>query len=197
MTKLGWALNTRDLPGAELCAARLDGELYELDQSYFSVDMPESPMHRAGTLLPAAGEHLIAERMSAAWVHGAQPQPPERHQFCVDHRRRVYLPAAQGLLVREVVLAEYDVQRIAGLRVTTPLRTVLDLARVSEQFDDQVQAAARALMIDHRLSWLDCESRLSANPHLPHRHRALERVAAMQQASPPRPRRAGQPSVTR
>lgn len=177
MTRLGWALDAHDLPRAELCAARLDGELFTLDQAYFPVDMPESPMHRAGTLLPVAGEHLIAERMSAAWVHGAKPQPPDRHQFCVDHRRRVYLPFAMGLLIREVVLSDSDVQRIAALRVTTPLRTVLDLARVSEQFDEQTQAVAKTLMIDHRISWADCELRLTANRHLPNRHRALERIA--------------------
>lgn len=179
MTRLGWALDARDLPGAELCAARLDGELFTLDEAYFPVDMPESPMHRAGTLLRVSGEHLIAERMTAAWVHGAKPQPPDRHQFCVDHRRRVYLPLALGLLIREVVLANSDVLRIGGLRVTTPLRTVLDLARVSDRFDEQTQAVTRLLMADHRISWADCESRLTANQHLPNRHRALERVASI------------------
>lgn len=186
MSRLGWALDARDLPVAELCAARLDGELFRLDRSFIPVDMPESPMHRAATLLPA-GEHLIAERLSAAWILGATPQPPARHQFCVDHRRRVYLPGTHGLLVREVVLSDRDVRRIAGLRVTTPLRTVVDLARVSEHFDDQIRTVVKTLMLDHRICWAECESRLNANPHLPHRRRALERVAvALGRSSPPR-----------
>ncbi|WP_111720050.1 type IV toxin-antitoxin system AbiEi family antitoxin [Homoserinimonas sp. OAct 916] len=194
MTRLGWMLDDQDLPGAELCAARLDGELFALDRAYVPVDLPESPMQRAGTLLGAAGSHLIAERMSAAWIHGARTWPPARHQFCVDHRRRVYLAAA-GILAREVVLAGGDVVNIAGLQVTAPLRTVLDLARVSEQFDDHTRSVTSALIIDHQISWNDCESRLNANRRLPHRNRALARIGAIMEHAVPVP--AHQPSVTR
>lgn len=121
-------LTPDDLPVAELCGARLDGEVYQLADAWCPVDEVDGPTVRAlavGLLVPP---RAIAERLTAAWVYGLVPEPV-RHQFCVDHGARTHVPVSPRVQLREVRCAPEDTRVIAGLRVTTPLRTVIDLAR--------------------------------------------------------------------
>ncbi len=74
-------------PLAELCAARLDGELFAIDDGWAAVDEPDLPAFRAMATAMRAPRSLIIERMSAAWVHGARDAPPAVAQFCVAARR--------------------------------------------------------------------------------------------------------------
>lgn len=127
-TRLGTVLSTRDLPLAELSSARLDGELFALGDFWCSIDEIEGPSCRAlaaGMLVPT---RAIAERMSAAWIYGLVPEPL-RHQFCVDLGARAHVPPSPRLQLREVRCAPEETRTIAGVRVTSPLRTVVDLAR--------------------------------------------------------------------
>ena len=121
-------LTPDDLPLAELCGARLDGEVYALGDSWCPVDEADGPVARAlaaGLLVPG---RAIAERMTAAWVYGLAPEP-HRHHFCVDLGARTHVPPSPRLQLREVRCRPDETLVIAGLRVTTPLRTVIDLAR--------------------------------------------------------------------
>ena len=121
-------LTPDDLPLAELCGARLDGEVYALGDSWCPVDEADGPVVRAlaaGLLVPG---RAIAERMTAAWVYGLAPEP-HRHHFCVDIGARTHVPPSPRLQLREVRCRPDETLVIAGLRVTTPLRTVIDLAR--------------------------------------------------------------------
>lgn len=121
-------LTPDDLPLAELCGARLDGEVYALGDSWCPVDEADGPVARAlaaGLLVPG---RAIAERMTAAWVYGLAPEP-HRHHFCVDLGARTHVPPSPRLQLREVRCRADETLVIAGLRVTTPLRTVIDLAR--------------------------------------------------------------------
>lgn len=68
-------LGTDDLPLAELCAARLDGELVAIGTGWCPVDEPDLPSLRAAAVAPRLPAPLIVERRSAAWVHGALPSP--------------------------------------------------------------------------------------------------------------------------
>jgi len=121
-------LTPDDLPLAELCGARLDGEVYPLGDSWCPVDEADGPVVRAlaaGRLVPP---RAIAERMTACWVYGLVPEP-RRHDFCVDHGARTHLAPSPRVRLREVHCGPGETLVIAGLRVTTPLRTVIDLAR--------------------------------------------------------------------
>lgn len=127
-SSLAPVLTPDDLPLAELSSARLDGELYPLGEYWCPIDEPEGPPVRAraaGLLVPP---RAIAERMTAAWIYGIRPEP-SRHQFCVDLGARTHVPPSPRLQLREVHCGPEDTLSIAGLRVTTPLRTVVDLAR--------------------------------------------------------------------
>lgn len=90
------------------------------------------PEHRAVAMslyFPAnLIDRLILGRFSAAWVHGCTIAPP-RVTALMDHRRRAgMLPPFTQLQVHEVTLGKFDVVERAGVRVTSVLRTAVDLA---------------------------------------------------------------------
>ncbi|TFB55612.1 hypothetical protein [Cryobacterium tagatosivorans] len=178
-------LTPDDLPLAELCAARLDGEVYPLVDSWCPVDEVDGPVVRAlaaGQLVPP---RAIAERMTAAWVYGLVAEPG-RHQFCVDHGARTHVPPSQRLQLREVHCAAEETRVIAGLRVTTPLRTVVDLARspapgaAGTDAEPGLVALLAALLRLGGFADADAAEQLCRRQNLPHKVIALARLAAAQ-----------------
>ncbi|WP_120336884.1 type IV toxin-antitoxin system AbiEi family antitoxin [Cryobacterium soli] len=125
------ALTGADLPIAELCGARLDGELFSLAGSWCPVDAADGPAMRAAAvagLARSASGRLVAERMTAAWIYGLAPEPAQ-HQFCVDVTARIQKSTGPNAQLREVRLRHHDVRDVGGLPVTVPRRTAVDLAR--------------------------------------------------------------------
>ncbi|MFT4220376.1 MAG: hypothetical protein QM611_07675 [Microbacterium sp.] len=130
------------LSPAELSAARLDGHLVELGEGYIPADAVETPALRAASLTPILGDLLAATHSSAAWVHGALDAPPRRHtvQRAVDHR--IGHVVGRGVVYRDGRLPEHDIVRIGGMAVSSPSRTLADLARqrvVGADLDDERQ----------------------------------------------------------
>jgi hypothetical protein len=128
-SRLRSVLSPRDLPLAELCGARLDGELFTLGDFWCPVDEADDSIRRAQAAgMLTASPRAIAERMTAAWIYGLAPEP-RRHQFCVHASARMKLVPSPRLHIREVSCPPDQLQAICGLRVTLPLRTAVDLAR--------------------------------------------------------------------
>jgi hypothetical protein len=133
-------LSSGDLPLAELSSLCLDGELFPLGDLWSPLDVAEDRDQRARSLALLVPARAIAERLTAAWIHGLAPEP-QRHQFCVPITARAYFPPSPRFGVREVVCdSGHSVRlgaspvtragvRAGGLLVTLPLRTALDLAR--------------------------------------------------------------------
>lgn len=121
-------LQPPELSVAELAAARLDGELFAFEDGYCSVDEPDTVRLRAAVLeqLPGLAGAVIAET-SAAWLHGAALIAPRVHTGFVSMERRS--ARSPRLRLRQVSLRADDSERCGALRVTTPTRTVADLAR--------------------------------------------------------------------
>jgi hypothetical protein len=168
------ALTSDDLPLPELIAARLDGDLFALNLSFFAIDEFETPALRAASLRPHVPKHLTAERATAAWIWGAAPTPPPVHEFCsgIEARGRPGGPLA--MTVREVVIAEAEIRMLAGLGVTDPRRTLLDLLRFAAVFDPAV-ASRLAVLCGADLA--GCTEDLERRRNLPFRRRALARLA--------------------
>ncbi|OII26653.1 hypothetical protein BIV03_07640 [Curtobacterium sp. MCBA15_016] len=121
-------LTSDDWPEAELRAAVLDGELVAVGACWASPAEPQTPALRAAAAAWALRDaRLIASTRTAAWVWGAVSRAPAPLEACVPLRVRVHVDGA--LRVREVVITDEDVVVLDGLRVTTPLRTVVDLLR--------------------------------------------------------------------
>lgn len=121
-------LTSDDWPEAELRAAVLAGELVAVGACWASPAEPQTPTLRAAAAAWALRDtRLIAGTRTAAWVWGAVSRAPAPLEACVPLRVRVHVDGA--LRVREVVITDEDVVVLGGLRVTTPLRTVVDLLR--------------------------------------------------------------------
>ena len=173
MTRLSPVLTSRDLPVAELHALRLDGQLVAVDEGFTTIDQPSGVAERAASLAHYCDERLIVEQHSAAWVWGALQRPPARHELCASIGARSRSVHPRRLLVREVVIAPADWVRIGSVAVTTPLRTVSDLARFSEQYD---HALVDQLLTLNGLSVDDVVADLSRRRNLPRKKIALERL---------------------
>jgi hypothetical protein len=176
MARLAPVLHAGDLPLAELCAARLDGELFGVDEGFAPIDSGNGALDRAraaGRFWPG---RLIAERATAAWIWGATPDPPPRHQLCASKDARARPPVPVRSTVREVTIAPDEYARLAGLRVTTPLRTVVDLARFGDHYTEVDREVARALIALGEITPDDCRRALDRRRNLPAKKLAWSRL---------------------
>jgi len=117
------------LSEAELIAASLDGDLVRLGEGYVPADTVETAALRAASLAPLVGDDAAATHASAAWVLGGCGEPPARHsiQRIVAHRTRHRLDSRY--VYRDPRIEADDLVRLGGVAVTTPARTIADLAR--------------------------------------------------------------------
>jgi len=120
------------LSRAELTAACLDGHLVELGDAYIPADAVETAALRAGSLTRLLGETLAATHLTAAWIHGGIPQPPGRHTVQRGVPRRLHVMPDRHVVYRDVAVPTTDLVLIGGVRVTTPVRTLIDLARARD-----------------------------------------------------------------
>lgn len=169
-------LSHSDLPIAELCAARLDGELFAVDGCFSPVDEIEQPSHRAAALRAGEPHRLIAEQLSAAWVWGALDAPPAHHQFCVATGARVNRPPARWMTLREVVINDQDIVALGDALVTSRARTVVDLARFSTTFGAAEELVVRRLLTGRRPLLDDAVTTIRRRRNLPNKRLAIERL---------------------
>jgi hypothetical protein len=172
--RLSPVLADADLSAAELQAARLDGELYELAGAYCLLDELEAPRHRARAVLAGRSPRLIAELGTAAWIWGAADRL-EGLEFAVTPDARARLGPAHHATVREIVYEPGDVTALDDCQVTTPLRTVIDLAR--ETAFDAVTANRLAALGGFHIH--DCVVSLESRPGFPSKARAVENLRRM------------------
>lgn len=172
-------LTTDDLPEAELRAAALDGDLFALDRAWCPIDEFDRAALRAEVIARLWPHRLIAERRSAAWVLGALPDPPAVHELCADTEARTKPRMRRDATVREVVIDAADRVRVGSLEVTTPVRTVVDLARVEERFDDDVRAMCRSLLEIDGGDIRACRALIERRRNLPGKRRAWDRLRSL------------------
>src|ERR1700709_2444827 len=175
--RLAPILSRSEFPAPELRALVLDGEAFRIDDCVAPVDEISNPALRAAALAAELPSRLIAEQHSAAWIWGAQQSPPERHEVCADITARTR-PALGALLsVREVVLLHEDTVPLAGLVLTTPMRTAIDLARFVVDWNSAEAAIVCALLGLAQATILDCARAMNRRRNLPNKKIALERLA--------------------
>lgn len=196
MTRLPAVLGTDDLPLAELCAARLDGELVVIARGWVPIDEPDLPSLRA-LAIGGAPDGPIIERISAAWVLGAVLEVPRVAQFCVPNAARIAERHEPGRVVREVGIAEDDLVRVGGCRCTSPLRTAFDLARDPTTDDRAAIAAIRGFLASGELGADALRRRLEASARLPHKRLARARIDAALSPASDAQDSWDQPSLTR
>jgi hypothetical protein len=164
------------LSAAELTAACLDGHLVGLGEGYVPADTVETPSLRAASLHALAGTQLAVVLESAAWVHGVLDDPPSRHRLQRASVRRLHEPIARRFVYRDPQLPAADVVVMGGVAVTTPGRTVADLART----DDASAAHALAAYAQRDPEALAAGARwLQGAGRVPHKRAALDRIAGL------------------
>lgn len=116
------------LSQSELSAARIDGHVVEVGDAYVPADLIEGPDVRASAIATLVRPGTAASGPTAAWIHGAGDAPPAVHHIrrCVE--RRIRAVTSSRLVFHDTVVPSSDLQRIGGVLVSTPMRTMLDLA---------------------------------------------------------------------
>jgi hypothetical protein len=175
MTRLGTLLTNRDLPAAELGCAVLDGEVVAVGDGWCPLDAPVGASERAQAAALLVPGKAIAERMTAAWILGATPEPI-RHHFSVDTDLRAHLAPSPRIQFREVTLEPGDTELIGGLRITTPVRTMVDLARHGGVREPNLLQVIANLATVGGAEMVDAFARLDRHPHAPHTRRARLRL---------------------
>lgn len=189
--RLDSVLGLDTLPLAELCAARLDGELVRCAGAFLAVDAPDLPEVRAAVAHAGRSTRVIVERRSAAWVLGALPLPPATPQLCVSASARTHRRPSGDL--REVRFEPDELVAFGGVLVTGPLRTAIDLVRTASHDEHREDRAALRQLLDMAgMEPVAAAGVLRSRWKLPGKAQAIERLQAL--ASPPR---AGQPAETR
>lgn len=142
--------------------------------------------HRALAMslsLPANLSHrLILGRLSAAWVYTGVYRPP-RVTGLLDHRRRSgSLPAFSQVGVHEVAIGRFDVSILSNIRVTTPLRTAVDLLfirQVPEGWPNPLLALKALINAEPSLNPRLIAAAIQARPRAPYKKQALARLSAL------------------
>jgi hypothetical protein len=166
-------LAASDFDPVELQAARLDGEVYDLAGAFCLIGELETPTHRARAVLADRSPRLIAELHTAAWVWGAATHP-DRLEFAVTPDARARLSPGHRVTVREIVYAASDLASLDGHRVTTPVRTAVDLARFVDPFPVDVVARLAELP---GFTFGDAIALLESRGGIPAKNRARRRLA--------------------
>jgi hypothetical protein len=143
------------------------------------VDSPVDAALRAASLGSACARHdLVLAGWTAAWVHGVVPVLRRPLTLCID---LTGAPRTRALAAapREVRFEAGDLLRVGGVRVATPLRTAVELARHEEAFDDEVRAAVRQLLALARLSPDVAAEQAARTQRVPYKRRAVERIRSL------------------
>ncbi len=134
------------LSAAELTAARLDGDLVEVGEAFMPADAVETRELRAGSLRRLVGSGLAVTHESAAWVHGALCEPPAVHSVQRRESRRGTRVTDVRVRYRDVRLPHDHAAVIAGVAVSTPERTLVDLLRAAYGRNEAAPAAEAMLV---------------------------------------------------
>lgn len=173
--RLPLVLDDRHLPAAELRAAQLDGELGALGEAFLVTDSPDTAAARASSLARRVPARTILEGRSAAWVWGWTHDCASL-RLCVPLRARIGSELRRALGVREVAIEPDEIHAVAGVAITSPERTLVDLARFDER-DDLTALLASGIAIGGMTEEVVAAA-LDRRPASAGRRRARERLRA-------------------
>lgn len=192
------------LPGerlsiAELSAARLDGDVVEIGEGYMPADAVESTATRAASLRSLCGTRLVVGSWSAAWVYGALHDPPSRHSIMRGAAHRVGNLIDRRAIFHDVGIEDRDVSDVEGVLVTSPLRTVIDVARLIREPEHRERATS---VVGRLIDWglvdpRDAISRIDSAARLPGSRHARRELARHLGGLEPERGKPIQPVVTR
>lgn len=122
------------LPSKRITSMVERGELRRLFKGvYVDPQVPDTLALRASALALVVPQEVVVTDATAAWLHEVDVLMPGEHLVVPDvqafHRSAGCRIRRGSVASGERSLLEQDVMEIGGVRVTTPLRTALDLGR--------------------------------------------------------------------
>ncbi|MBD8703423.1 type IV toxin-antitoxin system AbiEi family antitoxin [Frigoribacterium sp. CFBP 13712] len=170
-------LTTAQLPEVELRAAALDGELYAVGDGWAEIATVDTPWIRASSVVGLFGRQVIAAGETAAWIWMAAVSPPWRHDGIVppDARHR---DTSGRVSIREMTIDRDEIAEVAGLRVTAPARTALDLARASVWTPADERRVGDLCRL-YGVTSVQVARLIDRRGRLPHRQRAEARLRSL------------------
>lgn len=153
-----YSQQTTGLPAAQWRAFLKERELVHFHHGIYREPEDEpTPLMRAaslGLLTPAGYHHRIRYcRTTAAWVLGYLPELPEgRLHVDYDRDNRCNLPRSYraDFATHQAQLRPYDTMTIGPIRLTTPLKTALDI--ITHSVDEGDLAIVKAILLDSQNS---------------------------------------------
>jgi Transcriptional regulator, AbiEi antitoxin len=135
------------------------GILIPVFQGVYAVGHPRpEPIARAAAAVLAGGDHAVLSYFSAAALWGMTTNWPRIPELTVPARRR-----PSGIRVHvHPALERQDIRRHRGLRVTSPARTALDIAR--RLTSRQLARAVNEARLSRHLRLSALEELLARNP---------------------------------
>jgi len=170
-------LTTAELPESELRSAVLDGELYRVGDGWAEIATLDDPAMRASSVSDLFGRHVIAARDTAAWIWMACATAPWQHHGIVPPDARHRDPSGR-VTISEMVIDDDEIVELSGLRVTGPVRTVLDIARASS-WTEADRCRIGELCRTYGVTSAQIDRLVLRRARLPHRHRAETRLGAL------------------
>lgn len=118
--------------------------------------------------------HVVLSHTTAALLHrlplpSALQAPIPAH---VSAPREVHRPRRRDLITHHASLVDEDVTELHGLRLTTVVRTYVDLAALLQR--SQLVAVGDVVLRDHGVSTLDLHACAARRGHYPGRRRAID-----------------------
>lgn len=167
---------------AERSVMLLDGDCGPLGLGEVPVDVPVDAVVRAASLAAAAARaDLVVDTWTAAWVHGATRALPAPLTLAVDVRGSRRYRGSAGA-VREAVFRLDDLVRLGGVRVTRPLKTAFDLARLEAEPLPSTTRVLCGLLTLGGLSPSTAAALAHLQPPCPGKTRGIDRLGALPRA---------------
>jgi len=151
------------LPLAELFALCLDGQVFRVGDAFAAIGTPDGPELRAAAFVRSAPGWTVADRGSAAWIHGTRASPPPLPQVCVPDARRGRVSSGFVDACHRTLAAD-ETMTIGPALVTTPLRTALDLLEKAGRFGPREALEVRQLLALASAGVEELSERLDAGP---------------------------------
>lgn len=184
MTALASPLLDPDvLPLVELLALCLDGQVYRVGDAFASADTPDGPELRAHAFARTVPSWAVADRGTAAWIHGARGSAPPVPQVCVPPSHRGGSSLAR-LDTSYCAVEAGELTTIADVLVTTPLRTAEDLLCFPGRFTPVDAVEVRQLLELARLPVAQLDDRLRDGQRRGH-ELARSRIPLVARSMPP------------
>ena len=162
---------------AELWAARIDGDVVDVGEAFIPADAAETAWMRAMSLRTLLDQELAAVMRTAVWIYGGLAELPDEIEVQSAVTKRVRVPPHSRLQLRDTLLDPADIVRMGSVAVTSPARTLADIARAAAELPETYEAPLAGL-----LSALSADERaagmhwLTEHPRMAYARLARERL---------------------